>query len=45
MNLVEEIILDSGDTEENLQEQEETSFNPIMQNYASALSRKGLTNR
>ena len=44
MNLVEEIILDSGDTEENLQEQE-TSFNPIMQNYASALSRKGLTNR
>lgn len=45
MNLVEEIILDSGDTEENLQEQEETSFNPIMQNYASALSRKGLTSR
>ena len=44
MNLVEEIILDSGDTEENLQEQE-TSFNPIMQNYASALSRKGLTSR
>lgn len=44
MDLVEEIVLDSGETEENLQEQE-TSVNPIMQNYASALSRKGLKNR
>ena len=44
MELVEEIVLDSGETEENLQEQE-TSINPIMQNYASALSRKGLNNR
>jgi len=44
MDLVEEIVLDSGETEENLQEQE-TTTNPIMQNYASALSRKGLTNR
>lgn len=44
MDLVEEIVLDSGETEENLQEQE-TPANPIMQNYASALSRKGLKNR
>jgi len=44
MDLVEEIVLDSGEIEENLQEQE-TSINPIMQNYASALSRKGLKNR
>lgn len=45
MDLVEEIVLDSGETEENLQEQEQTSHNPIMEQYASVLSRKGLKNR
>jgi hypothetical protein len=44
-DLVEEIVLDNGETEENLQEQEQTNFNPIMEQYASALSRKGLKNR
>ena len=45
MDLVEEIVLDSGDTEENLQEQEKTTFNPIMEQYANVLSRKGLKSR
>lgn len=44
-DIVEEIVLDSGETEENLQETEQTNFNPIMEQYASALSRKGLKNR
>lgn len=44
-DLTEEIVLDSGETEENLQETEQTNFNPIMEQYASALSRKGLKNR
>ena len=45
MDLVEEIVLDSGDTEENLQEQEKTTFNPIMEQYSNVLSRKGLKSR
>jgi hypothetical protein len=42
-NLIEEVILDSGDDEQEIAE--ETTINPIMQHYASALSRKGLNNR
>ena len=42
--LLEETIFDTGDNEDNLNE-EVQQINPIMQNYASALSRKGLTNR
>lgn len=45
MDLVEEIVLDSGESELNLQETEKTTYNPIMEQYASALSRKGLKNR
>lgn len=45
MDLVEEIVLDSGEDEANLQEQEKPSVNPIMEHYTSALSRKGLKNR
>jgi len=42
-NLIEEIILDSGDDEQEIAE--ETTVNPIMQHYTSALARKGLKNR
>ena len=42
-NLIEEIILDSGDDEQEIAE--ETTINPIMQHYTSALARKGLKNR
>ena len=42
-NLIEEVILDSGDDEQEIAE--ETTINPIMQHYTSALSRKGLNNR
>lgn len=42
-NLIEEVILDSGDDEQEIAE--ETTINPIMQHYTSALSRKGLKNR
>jgi AcrR family transcriptional regulator len=44
-DLVEEIVLDTGDEEENLQEQETTQTNPIMEKYASVLSKKGFKNR
>ena len=43
-NLIEEVILDSGDEEQELAE-ETAPINPIMQHYTSALSRKGLKNR
>ena len=43
-SLIEEVILDSGDHEQELVE-DTTPANPIMQNYMSALSRKGLKNR
>ena len=43
MDLVEEVVLDSGDEEQEIAE--EVTVNPIMQNYMSALSRKGLKNR
>jgi len=42
-NLIEEVVLDSGDEEQELAE--EVTVNPIMQHYTSALSRKGLKNR
>jgi hypothetical protein len=42
-NLIEEVILDSGDDEQEIAE--ETTINPIMQHYTSALARKGLKNR
>jgi len=42
-NLIEEVILDSGDDEQEIAE--ETTVNPIMQHYTSALARKGLKNR
>ena len=44
MDLIEEIILDSGDEEQNLNEEIQTA-SPIMQHYTSALSRKGLNSR
>jgi hypothetical protein len=43
-NLIEEVVLDSGDEEQELAE-ETAPINPIMQHYTSALSRKGLKNR
>lgn len=43
-NLIEEVVLDSGDEEQELTE-ETTPVSPIMQHYTSALSRKGLKNR
>lgn len=43
-SLVEEVVLDTGDEEQELAE-EAPSVSPIMQNYTSALSRKGLKNR
>ena len=43
-NLIEEVVLDSGDEEQELAE-ETAPVNPIMQHYTSALSRKGLKNR
>lgn len=42
-NLIEEVVLDSGDEEQELAE--EVTVNPIMQHYTSALARKGLKNR
>lgn len=42
-NLIEEVVLDSGDEEQELAE--EVTVNPIMQHYTSALARKGLNNR
>jgi hypothetical protein len=42
--LSEEVILESGEDEQESAE-EPASTNPIMQNYVSALSRKGLKNR
>jgi hypothetical protein len=44
-DLVEEIVLDTGDEEENLQEEEITYTNPVMEQYASVLSKKGFKNR
>ncbi len=43
-SLIEEVVLDSGDDEQELVEETNTA-NPIMQNYISALGRKGLKNR
>jgi hypothetical protein len=43
-NLIEEVLLDSGDDEQEIAE-ESAPINPIMQHYTSALSRKGLKNR
>jgi hypothetical protein len=43
--LVEEIVLDTGDDEENIQEEEITHINPIMEQYSSVLSKKGFKNR
>lgn len=43
-SLVEEIVLDSGDEEQELAE-ETQSVSPIMENYVSALGKKGLKNR
>lgn len=43
-NLIEEVVLDSGDEEQELAE-ETAPVSPIMQHYTSALSRKGLKNR
>ena len=43
-NLIEEMVLDTGDEEQELAE-EAPSVNPIMQHYTTALSKKGLKNR
>lgn len=40
-DLVEEIVLDSGENEQELVEEPRTT-NPVMQNYVSALGKKGL---
>jgi hypothetical protein len=45
MDLSEEVIFDTGDEEQDLNEAVETQVSPIMQHYTSALSRKSLTNR
>ena len=44
MDLVEEVVLDSGDEEQELVE-ETAPVNSIMQHYTTALSRKGLKSR
>jgi len=43
-NVIEEVVLDSGDNEEDITEETHT-VNPVMQNYISALGKKGLKNR
>lgn len=43
-DLMEDVIMETGDEEKELVE-ETTTANPIMQNYVSALGRKGLNNR
>jgi len=43
--ITENVILDTGDEEQELNEKTEPTSSPIMQNYMSALSRKGLKNR
>jgi hypothetical protein len=43
-NLIEEVVLDSGDEEQELAE-EAAPVNSIMQHYTTALSRKGLKSR
>lgn len=43
-NLIEEVVLDTGDEEQELAE-EAPSVNPVMRNYMTALSRKSLKNR
>lgn len=43
-SLVEEIVLDSGDEEREIAEETQT-LHPVMENYVSALGRKGLKNR
>ena len=43
-NLIEEMVLDTGDEEQELAE-EASVVNPIMQHYTTALSKKGLKNR
>jgi len=43
-NLIEEVVLDSGDEEQELVE-EAAPVNSIMQHYTTALSRKGLKSR
>lgn len=43
-NLIEEVVLDTGDEEQELAE-EASVVNPIMQHYTTALSKKGLKNR
>ena len=42
-SLIEEVVLDSGDEERELVE--ETTVNPVMQHYTTALSKKGLKSR
>lgn len=43
-DLMESVVMETGDEEKELVE-ETTTANPIMQNYVSALGRKGLNNR
>jgi hypothetical protein len=43
-SLIEEVVLDSGDEEQELAE-EAAPINSIMQHYTTALSRKGLKSR
>lgn len=45
LDLVEEIILDSGDNEQFIEEETKPTNSPVMQNYVSALGKKGLKSR
>ena len=45
LDLIEEIVLDSGENEQFIEEETTPVNNPVMQNYVSALGKKGLKSR